>query len=98
MNEHEYHDAMVRGKEASHIMEHPMVRDALAGLRADVYEKMEATKWSDSAAREALYHQLKAIANFEAQFQFHIEEGRVALSWLDKKRAEAAVKRSRHKA
>jgi hypothetical protein len=42
-----------------------------------------------------LYLFLKAIAAFEAQFQFHIDEGRVATSFLDKLRAEKAAARRR---
>lgn len=95
MSEAEHMEVIRRGQEALHIMEHPMVVDALNAMRADVYSKIEMTGWNDKEAREALYHQLKAITNFEAQFQFHIEEGRMALSLLDKWRAEKRAKRSR---
>jgi hypothetical protein len=95
VNENESVQALSRAVDAEHILTHPMVVEALTALRADVYEKIEATGWKDKDAREALYHQLKAIANFEARFVFFIEEGRDARSMLDKMRADKRAKARR---
>ena len=47
--------------------------------------------------RESLYMYLKAISNFEAQFQFAVEEGKVASNWIEQHRAtkRAAARRPR---
>lgn len=90
------HDAKIRrANEAKHILEHPMVVDALNALRADVYLKIE-DHGSDDKALKALYHQLKAIGNFEAQFRHHIEEGKIAASMIEKWRADQRARRVRN--
>lgn len=85
-----------RGNEAAMILGHELVVEALTAMRADAYLKLEQTGWNDKDAREALYHQLRAITNFEAQFAFHIENGRLAAGMLEKWQAERrAAKRRR---
>lgn len=84
-----------RGNDARHVLEHPLTVEALNAIRADVYAKIEATGWSDQAQREALYHQLRAINNFEAQFRYHINEGKLASSMLAKMRAEREARKAR---
>lgn len=82
-----------RASEARHVLEHQLTVAALADIRADIYAKIEE-RGGDAKALQALYHQLKAAANFEAQLRFHIEEGRIAQSMIDKwdanRRARAA--------
>lgn len=95
MTESEALEAMRHAKEAAHVIEHPMVIGAINAMRANQYANLEATKPSQTAEREFIYHQLKAIESFEAQFQFHIDEGKLALSWLDQYRAKKAAKNRR---
>ena len=84
-----------RAKEAAHIIEHPMVVGAINAMRANQYANLEATKPSQREEREFIYHQLKAIESFEAQFQFHIDNGKLAVSWLDDYRARKVAKNRR---
>lgn len=95
MNELGADAAIRRMQEARHVLEHPMVVEAIMAMRANQYANLEATKPSQSAEREFIYHQLKAIESFEAQFGFHIEEGKLALSWLEQHRAKKAAKNRR---
>ncbi len=90
-----HEEAVLRANEAAHIINHPMVVDAFNSLRADAYAKIEATRPSQKDEREYLYLFLKSIAAFEAQFQFHIDEGRIASSMIDRMRAEKAMRRRR---
>ena len=91
----ELEDQLRQAGEAEMILGHHLVRNALDTLRADAYAKIEGTKPSQKDEREYLYLFLKAIAAFESQFQFHIDEGRIASSFIDKMRAEKAAKRRR---
>ena len=95
MNEMDAKAEIQRAKEAAHIIEHPMVVGAINAMRANQYANLEATKPSQREEREFIYHQLKAIESFEAQFGFHIEEGQLALSWLEQHRAKKAAKNRR---
>lgn len=89
------HESKIRrANDAKYILEHPLVVSALNALRADVYSKIE-DHGSDDKALRALYHQLKAIGNFEAQFRFHVEEGKIAASMLEKWKAEQRLKSAR---
>lgn len=94
-NEGEWREQIRRANEAAHVIEHPMVVDAITAMRATQYANLEATRPSQTAEREFIYHQLKAIESFEMQFQFHIENGRMATSLLDKWRADKAAKERR---
>jgi len=95
MTELEAQDQIRRAGEAGMILNHELVRDAILALKADQYEKLEATKPSQKDEREFIYHQIRAINNFEAQFQFHIDEGRVARGWLDEYRQRQKASRRR---
>ena len=87
----ELEDQIRTAGEAEMILSHPMVQGALDALRADAYSKIEMTKPSQKEEREFLYHRLQAINGFEQQFQFHIENGRMAVSLLDQYRAKKAT-------
>ena len=87
-----------RANDAAYILGHRLVVEAMNAMRADIYGKIESTNWRQRAAREALYQQLVACNNFEAQFRYHVENGKVAKSWLEQWRAAQDLKRSRRKA
>lgn len=87
----ELEDQIRRAGEAEMILSHSMVQGALDAMRADAYSKIEMTKPSQKDEREFLYHRLQAINGFEQQFQFHIENGRMAVSMLEQYRAKKAT-------
>jgi len=95
MNEMDAKFEIQQAQEARHVLEHPMTDGAINAMRAAQYANLEATKPSQTAEREFIYHQLKAIESFEAYFQFHVENGRMAVSWLDEYRAKKAAKARR---
>ena len=98
MNELDAQQQVARGHESAAIIGNRMVVDAINAMRADLYYKLESTKWYQKGARESIYHQLKACENFEAQFRYHIDNGKLAASWLEERRALQDLKRSRRKA
>lgn len=91
-------DQIRRGVEASQLMANPLLSQALDAIRADLFDKIERTTWRQKSAREAIYQQLVACNNFESQLKYHIENGKLARSWLEQWKATQAVKRSRRKA
>lgn len=90
--------AIVRANDANAALNNPLVVQAIDAMRADLYAKLTDTTWRQRGAREAIYHQLKAIDNFEAQFRHHITNGKIAQSWLEQYRATQELKRSRRRA
>jgi len=86
-----------RANEAAMVINHPLVVEAINAMRQDAYKKLEATKPSQTAEREFLYQHLKAIQNFEVQFQFHIDNGRMAVDWLDQYRARKQTEARRRR-
>ena len=96
-SEVEMRAALSRGQHAKRIIEDELVNEAIAGLRSDAYAKIEATKPSQKDEREFLYQRLQAINGFEAQFTFHIENGRMARGILDEYRAKKAVEGRRRR-
>lgn len=95
MTELEAHDALVRANEAARLLGEPLLVNALNAQRADVYHKIESSRWYQRRARESLYQQLVAINNFEAQLKEHINSGKLAKSWLDQFRANKELQRQR---
>lgn len=98
MNQSDANAALVRANDADRLMREPMLIAAIDTMRADLYAKLTETSWRQRSAREAIYHQLKAIDNFEAQFRHHINTGKLASSWLEQYRATQELKRSRRRA
>lgn len=92
MTELEAHEIQIRAHDAARILGDKLVHEALNAMRADLFDKLTATNWRQRGAREAIYHQLKAVDNFEAQFSFHIENGKMARSWLEQFRAQRALR------
>lgn len=98
MNQSDANSLLVRANEADQVLRNPLVIQAIDAMRADLYAKLTDTTWRQRSAREAIYHQLKSIDNFEAQFRHHINNGKLASSWLDQYRATQELKRSRRRA
>jgi hypothetical protein len=88
-------ELVARANEAARVLSEPLLVEAFDSIRADLYAKLVDTNWRQKGARESIYQQLKAMDNVEAQMRFHIENGRVARSWLENYRAEQALKRGR---
>ena len=95
MNPLDAESAVIRANEARRVLSEPLLVEAMDGIRADLNAKLVETGWRQRGAREAIYHQLKALDNRESALKFHIENGRVAANWLEQWRAEREMKRSR---
>jgi hypothetical protein len=95
MNPVEAEALVARGNEAARILSEPLLVEAFDAIRADLVAKLVETNWRQRGARESIYQQLKAMDNVEAQLRFHVDNGRVARSWLENYRAEREMRRAR---
>ena len=95
MSELELRDAIAKAANAERIITDPMTIDAIDALRRDAYVKIEQTKPGQTQEREYLYLYLKAITNFEAQFAYALEEGKVARNALEDLIAKQRAKKRR---
>jgi hypothetical protein len=73
-----------RGEKAERIMTDPLVKQAIARMRADVMHNIENTNSSETEFREALYMMLKVIRKFEKLLDQHIRGKAKAFSLLEK--------------
>lgn len=89
---------MQRAVEAGQLLNNRLLVQALDAIRADLFDKIERSAWNHTEEREALYKQLVACNNIESQLRYHIENGKMAKSWLEQYKATQAMKRSRRKA
>lgn len=67
-----------KGDHAARIMDDPMVKAALGGMREVIYNNIRTSHFSNKEEREYLYLQLKAIDHFEKQFTDAISGGKKA--------------------
>lgn len=71
-----------RGQEASQLLNHPLMTEALTMMRQELYDAIEHSHWKDSEAREEAYRQLKCCERFESQLRGLIDNGKVAQKTL----------------
>ena len=72
-----------RAAQAAVLMEHPLLKEALATFQADLMAVWTDTKASDVEAREAIWRQIKTAARLPAYLQGIINNGRVAAAELN---------------
>ena len=75
---------IAKGENAKRILEDPMVRGALDGMRDTVYHNIRTSHHSKVDEREDLYKMLRAIDAFEKEFTTYINGGKKAKSLLEK--------------
>jgi len=69
------HEEIERGKRAKALLEDPLLKEALDGLRAKWLQEIEATAPGDVEGRENLYFLLKAREEFERYLQIVVGRG-----------------------
>lgn len=84
MNELELKEKMQRAEHAKRITEDKLVKEALAGIRDNLYQKIRASSFKDAEGRENCYRLLRAVDEFEAQFKKWMDDGKVAQSTWEK--------------
>jgi hypothetical protein len=77
-------DTLRRAREAREILEHPLVVETLAKMRAHCVEMWERSPITKRDEREMLYLYRTALTDFEAHFTGLIEDGQ----FLEKRDAQ----------
>lgn len=72
------------GERARQILNDPMVRGAIDGMRDTVFHNIRTSSSGSTEEREELYKMLKAIDHFEEEFARKINGGKKAKSLLEK--------------
>lgn len=76
-------ETAARAERAERIMSDPLVKGALENMRDTLYHNIETSIWRARGEREEAYRMLKLIKRFEADFEAHMRDGKVARSRLD---------------
>lgn len=71
-------DDVQRKNEASQLLNHPLMQEALLLVKQELYDAISTSNWQDKDAREEAYRQLKSGERFEAKLRSIIDNGKIA--------------------
>jgi hypothetical protein len=71
-------ETLQRARQAAEILEHPLVVEAFARLRADIDAHWHSSSAADVGERERLYHLHRATDDLEAHFRSLVSDGKFA--------------------
>lgn len=71
-------EQQARGADAAHILDHPLVKEALDGMRAEVMAVWENSKIDEDDVREDCFKMKQAIECLERCFRAWIRSGDAA--------------------
>ena len=71
-------DAVSRADAAKRILDEPVVKEAIAGIKAEIIKQWSETPARDTEAREWVWRHYKACEKFEGVLRGYIESGRMA--------------------
>jgi hypothetical protein len=72
------HEEQERGRRAAELLEHPLLRDALEAIEAEVIGQWKACPARDAEGKEALWQLMKTADKFRGLLTGHIEAGKLA--------------------
>jgi hypothetical protein len=73
-----------RADEARRLLEHPLIREALANLRLNYFEAWVATPPDKVNERDAVYHAARVLSDVEAHLRIIVSQGRIERAQIDK--------------
>lgn len=82
-------DAVSRGDAARRVLDEQVVKEALAGMKAEIIRQWSETPARDAEAREWVWRHYKVCEKFEAVLKGYIESGRMAKIEQDRKESMA---------
>jgi hypothetical protein len=80
-----------RADEARRLLEHPLIREALANLRLNYFEAWVATPPDKVNERDAVYHAARVLNDVEAHLRIIVSQGRIERAQIDKMKAGKAL-------
>lgn len=73
-----------RAEEAKRLLEHPLLKEALANLKLNYFEAWVATPPEKVNERDAVYHAARVLADVEAHLRIVVSHGRIERAQIDK--------------
>ena len=73
-----------QGDHAKRILDDPLIKEAIDGMRTTVFHNIQTSHYSKVEEREDLYKMLRAIDQFEKEFKRRIQGGTKAKSLLER--------------
>lgn len=71
-------EEVARAARAAAILEDPLVVDALDAMRASALSAWENSTPDDTTGRERAWHRMRAVNEFRAHLQSHVDTGKMA--------------------
>ena len=86
-------DEVARGREAAHLLEHPLLVAAFVEIRKDLMRTWAAAPVRDTEGRENIWMMTKLLERVEAALRQHIITGKMAANQLEaiKARGESNI-------
>src|ERR1700760_631055 len=76
---------MERGRQATELLEHPLLQEALRVLRQDFQTAWVNSPARDSEGRERLWHLVKLVDRFESYLTEVVTTGRMAVQEIEQR-------------
>lgn len=80
-----------RADEAKRLMEHPLLKEAFANLRANYFEAWVNCPTEKVNERDAVFHAARVLSDVEAHLRIVVTQGRLEKVYIDKMKAAKAV-------
>lgn len=80
-----------RADEAKRLLEHPLLREAFANLRANYFEAWVNSPADKVNERDAVFHAARVLSDVEAHLRIVVSQGRLEKAHIDKMKATKAV-------
>lgn len=80
-----------RAEDARRLLEHPLLREAFANLRANYFEAWCNTPPEKVNERDTVYHAARVLADVESHLRVIITQGRLEKAHIDKMRVNKSV-------
>jgi hypothetical protein len=78
---------VLRAEEAKRLLEHPLLKEALANLKLNYFEAWVSTPPEKVNERDAVYHAARVLADVEAHLRIVISHGRIERAQIDRTKA-----------
>lgn len=80
-----------RADEAKRLLEHPLLREAFANLRANYFEAWVNSPADKVNERDAVFHAARVLSDVEAHLRIVVSQGRLEKAHIDKMKATKAI-------
>lgn len=77
-------EKVARAQEAQRLLEHPLMREAFANLRANYFEAWTATPPDKVNDRDGIYHANRVLSDVEAHLRIVVTHGKVEQAQIRK--------------